>query len=745
MPDVLRSALRQIRSQPGFAAAVVLTIAVGVGATTAVFTLADPMLFRALPFPEPERLVRIRVDNDGQSQVLRVGDFLRIAREHRGFEAVANFGATTVARVEGLGDEMLLFDGVGQAYFSTLRLQPAIGRPFAPEEYGTRTPLPDVAIITYGLWQSAFGGRGDVIGQVLRTEGQRPHSFQIVGVLPQSFVPPGIVNRQPQVLLPIRHDPAEEGNPNFGTDLMARLAPGVSLDAAVAEAQAIVTANERDNAQYPQGRRVVGISLHEALFGTVRTPLLMLLGATGCALLLACANLAQLFLARLHARQREIGVRIALGAGTWRLVQQFFVEALVLALLGGLTALVVARWTFDLIMARVPDFGHVYRLLPAAMDLRVVGFAAGLVALSLLVYGVAPAILATRADVRAALQRGGTSTPAWGRRDAALIFLQSAMALALLVTGSLIVRSYVSLSTQDIGFEPHRVQSVNVEPASGTEPGAAVQMRQRVFEELRERLPQPVALAGAIPGLTIIARGDRPDFPTTDRQTGRLYLYPVSASFFDVFGLRLTRGRLFTEVEAFSNAAVAVVDERAAATLWPRVSIVVRADHDDAAPLSAARQIAADAAPAARVTFTPVRPFERTLGQPRFLAVLLGALSVVAVILTVVGVFGVVNHEVVRRTREVGIRMALGASAGRIRRFLLSRAIVPALLGVVAGTLASLWWTPTLEALLFGLESHDPSSFALAAALVLVTVCAAGFAPAWRASRTDPTDALRVE
>lgn len=797
MLDAIRSALRQIRSHPGFAAAVVLTIAVGVGATTAVFTLADRMLFRPLPFPESERLIRLRQQLEGRQALLRVGDYLRLERDHEALESLTQFELATAGRIEGLGDETILVDGVSEGFFAVFGFQPVRGRTFTAEEYGTRTALPDVAMITYGLWQSAFAGRDDVIGQTLRVEGPRPQSFSIVGVLPPAFMTPSTVNQQAQIILPMSVDPAQAADPRFGADPVIRLRPGVSLEAAAAEAQAIVIAVERDFPQFDQGRRVVVIPLQESLFGPVRTPLLMLLGVTLCALLLACANLAQLFLARLHARRREIGVRLAIGAGPWRLVRQFVTEAGVLAVLGGMAALLFARATVAFIMARTPDFSHVYRLLPAEIDLRVAAFAALLVAVALTIYGVLPALLASRPDVRSALQTGGTSTPAWGRRDAGLIFLQSALALALLVTGTLIVRSYVGLSTQEIGFEPDGVQSIVLElpTAPGTSREATARVRRDVYEHLRERLPAPVALTGGIPGVHLVVRADRPDYPTDDRRPGRLMVFPASASFFDVFRLRLTRGRLFTEEEAFVNPPVVVIDERAAASLWPgedpigksllewrgdRVlrtvigvvaTVRTRLVDDDATgtgyqpfspstmgssslvmragsrgvSLDTIRSAVHEIAPGVRVTVSPVRPFERALGQPRFLATLLGSLVIVAMLLTVIGVFGVVNHEVVRRTREVGIRMALGASGARIRRFMLSRAIVPAAAGVAAGIIASLWWTPALQALLFGLESHDPASFALAAGLVLLTVATASFVPAWRASRVDPIDALRVE
>ena len=793
MSESLRSAFRQMWRNPGFAIAVVLTLAIGIGATTAVFTLADPMLFRPLPLPNADRLIRFRAaggsSSAGSVGFLRLADALRIAAHHQGLEATCEFELSLWARIEGLGDESVSAYNAAEGCASMFG-RPVRGRLFHADDFGTIDRMPDVALITHRFWQTAFGGADDVIGRRLQYAGPLPLAFEIVGVLPPNFVVPDIGAPQPGIVLPVHVDSSQQANPLRGSLLIATVKPGVSMEAVRDEAQAIVSAVEAEYPAFPQGRRVSIMPLQRWLFGNVRTPLLTLLAATACALLLACANLAQLFMARLHARQREIGVRLALGVGPWRLARHFIVEAAVLAVLGAAAGLVVAKWTFTFIMASTPDGAHVYRVLPAAIDLRVVGFAGLLTAFALGVYGVVPAVRATRSDVRSSLQVGGTSTPAWGRRDTLLIFLQTSMALALLVTGALIVRSYVYLATRDVGFEPDEVRWVEIEEASTPLTADAY---RRLYASLRDELPVAVALTNGIPGLTVAGRGDRAD---VTEQPGRLAAYQTTTRFLDVFGIRQVRGRFFSEDEALANAPIAVVDERAAFTLWPgedplgktirtwegsestlrtvigivatvrrnllndgegtafvpftsrglgRVPYVVFRPGREAISLDQVSGAVHRASPAVRVAISRLRMFEGTLGHPRFLATLLGALSLVTIALTIVGIFGIVNHEVVRRTREVGIRMALGADAARIRRLVLLRALVPATAGVAAGILASLWWTRSLQALLYGLESHDVTSFAFAAALVLITVAVAGFFPAWRASRLQPTEALRAE
>jgi putative ABC transport system permease protein len=805
MLDDVRSAFRQIRSNPAFTLAVVLTLALGIGATTAVFTLADPMLFRPLPFPDSERVVRVRVTGSrGQPLgTMPLADYLRAEERHSGFDAMCTFNIHSVGRLEGFHGEISLggSDGFVSIYgftedcFDTFGMRPARGRAFVADDYPAGGQSPTVAIATYAFWRTALGARQGVIGETLRLTGPRLQSYVIVGVMPPQFFVPQTINSPPGLMVPVRPNAARAAEPRVA-DVIARLAPGVSIAAAAAEMGRIVREVEREFPSFPQERSAEVTRLQESLFGAVRTPLLMLLGATACVLLLACANLAHLFMARLHARDRELGVRLALGAGAWRVARQLMIEASLLAAFGGIAAIVFARWAFDFIAGWIPDFVPVYRLLPAAIDARVFAFAALLIALSAVVYGWLPALLATRADVRTRLQTSGRMTSTTGRTDRLLVFGQAAVAVSLLVTGALIVQSFVRLAYQPLGFQPYGLLQARVEPSLELQkdPARAVAVQRHLYEQLRARLPVKVALAGGMPGLTAVNRADRPD---AQQKFGRVMSFPVSSTFFEVFELRLTRGRLFDETETFANPAVAVIDDRAASTLWPgedpigkilldstgrdttmrtvigtvaTIRLQLTGQRPEIAgtaftPIGPAtrtlasyirptrqgpsveeiRKIASEFLPTETVLASRVMMHERALGQPRFLAVLLGALSLVTIALTIVGVFGVVNHNVARRTREVGVRVALGASVSRVYRLLIGRPVVSATAGVIAGLAASWWWTRTLTTLLFGVQPHDMTTYALTATGVIALVASAAVLPTWRASRIDPTIALRVE
>ena len=491
--------------------------------------------------------------------MLHVPDYVRLEASHGAFDGVAGFRLLAVGRVPGADDNVIGY-GVTPDFLRTLRVTPMLGRGFLRDEHRPGDRPEPVAIITYGLWQSQYGGDRNVLGRTLELLDSRRERYQIVGVLGQEFVFPDHVNQAPAFLLPTAADPGES-RPSIGASLIARLAPGVTFTAAEAEVQAVVSSVERDHPNLPQGRRVRVISLRDALFSGVRTPLLMLLAATGCVLVLACANLAHLFLARLHARRRELGIRLAIGSGPWRLARLLLVEATILAGVGTAAALVVGRWVFDVIIASTPQFAHVYRILPASLDWRVAAFAALAAATALTIFALVPSLRASRADVRESLQRGGGDVRRGRvRTDRALVFVQSAVALALLVTGALIVRSFVGLAYQPLGFDPEHVRSVSVELTDGRDVNPdvqrSVQSRREIYERLRDRLPLPVALAGGLPGQTLwggVVRADAP--PETPLS---VIAYPGTATFFETFGVHLVRGRLFDEREAFSNAPVAV-------------------------------------------------------------------------------------------------------------------------------------------------------------------------------------------
>jgi predicted permease len=792
--DVLRQdvrfAFRLMRRTPGAAAAIMLTIAIGVGATTAVFTLADPMLFRPLPYPEGNRIVLVSARGD-KPWALHQPDFLRAEAAHRGFDAIAEFEPSVVGRIDGHAQDVFAY-AVTRGFFDVLRVRPVVGREFTAGEYEVDAGG-DAAILSHGFWQSAFGGEPDVLGRTFDVRSGAVRRFHVVGVMPAEFVLPQIDNRPPNFLLATRRDPARPFNPNRVSLPIARLAPGVSHDAAAAELQAILRSVETDFAGVSRGRQAVVRDLQETLFGHVRTPLVLLLGATGCVLLLACVNLAHLFMSRLQARQREFAVRLALGAGRWRLIRLLVIESGAYALAGGVGALVRGQLTFDALIAGTPEFSYEYRLLPARVDLRVAVFATGLAGIGLLIFGAVPAIRAARLDIRAALIDGGTVTGRRGRvrGDRVLIALQSAVAMVLVAVGALLVHSFTRLAWQPLGYDPHAVVRVALElPAVAGAGDQAWQdtEKRRLYEHLRDRLGAPVTAAAGWPGMTLPANLGVPGAP---EDAPKPIAYPVSSTFFDVFSIRLLAGRLYTETEALEGAPVAVLDRRAADLLWPGEHPLGRTVVDSSgaerqvigvvdtirtgligervgsafmpigraprsfnlayrpvrgSPSLEELQAAVQAvAPQTEVSVRPYRPFERTVGEPRFLAVLLGTLNAITLILAVVGIFGVVNHGAAKRTREMGIRMALGATAARIRRMVITGALVPAALGMAAGAGIALWWTPALQSLLFGIEPSDPLTYAAAAAIVTLVVLAGSLLPAWRVSRVPPTSALRAE
>ncbi len=459
------------------------------------------------------------------------------------------------------------------------------------------------------------------------------------------------------------------------------------------------------------------------------------------------------------------------------------------AVAGGGAALVFGQWTFDLIMAQTPAFNHIYRLLPAQMDFRIATFAAMLVGIALAIFGAVPALRASHLDIRGSLLK---TTPLSTRRvlrgASPLIVIQCAIAVTLLVTSTLLVRSFFALAYQPLGFDPQSVRMVDI-AMTRADGDLSIAERRRVYEHLRQRLPVPVAVAGGWPGATLPGMVS---LPNASLEAAKPSAYPAASTIVDVLGLHVAAGRFYGETEAFTNARVAVVDRRAAERLWPGQDPIGKevvdqtgtarhvvgvvdtlttrltnsdsdgiaflpfatqprfmhvAIRDPRASISVAQVQAAidEVAPGTLVNIRPFRPFERTLGQPRFWAVLLGTLGLLTVVLTIVGVFGIVHHDASRRTREMGIRISLGANARRVLALVLGRALVPALLGMIAGVGVSLWWTRALASLLFGLEPTDAATLAIACGLVACVVLLASLWPAWRASRVDPVVALRLE
>ena len=796
----LLTAFRLLSRSPGYAVVVVVTLGLGIGGVAAVFTLADPMIFRPLPFVDADRIVEVRARTPRSARGrVHADDFVAIAAQSKTLDAVSTLGGPYVGRFRDQGDSVL-GGGITREFIRLTGLQPAAGRAFTPDEYArSENAMPLVTMLTWPFWQSAFGGSPDVIGSRLElASGREPLSMEIVGVLPRAFFFPESANRAPVFVVPVALEPQYLGNANVYPAVLARVRPEYTFAQAEAEVDLIFTAVEKANPRFEQGRRAVLVPLQELLFSSVRTPLLLLFIATACLLMLALVNLTHLAQARARGRSRDVAVRVALGASRWRVVRLLLAEAVVLAVLGGAAGLLVGQTLYTFGASRTPRFSHIYRLLPAGLDARVAGVAVVLAAIATIAIGIWPALRSSRADLRSAMAPGPGRRRGWRVGGEALAIAgQTAFAVGLVVTCLLVVRSFASLVTTERGFDPARVRYVGVElPEAGSSMAAADRYRRLLDALATVRGVDAAGLGNGVPSVTLTeGLVDAAGSPVPD-----VIAYQVSGGFADAMGMRLHEGRMFTDAEAFAGAPVAVVDQTTAALLWPSESAIgksvrVRSGRafsvvgvlarvrrniyaperpagtvfvsiDTAAPrirtagLSLivrldSRRPASDADLAAAVQSAEpgvvwrgtgtLTSWERLLGQPRFLASALGTLAVLTMLLAGFGMLGVVSHSVARRTREIGIRLALGADRSRVRRLVVRQALLPAAAGVTAGLVLASWWSATVRTVIVGISPHDPWSFAAAGAATLLTVILASAAPAARASRIDPALTLRAE
>jgi predicted permease len=797
MTSDFRQALRLLWQSPGYAAVVVVTMALGIAGVTAVFTLADPMVFHALPYRDGSRIVDVRARvKDTATLRLHADDYVALGGAATSLEDVSTLGEPYIGTFRG-GRDVILGGGVSQNFLHLTGLRPVIGRFFSPEEYRVQSSAPsNVALLTWPFWQSAFGGDPNVVGTRFELGGPRKTTFEVVGVLPREFFFPEAQNEAPAFIAPVDLDPRLLGNQNTYPSVLARLKSGVTFQQAEAELDPIVAGVERAHPLFEQGRRAHLMPLQTIIFGRVQTPVVLLFLATACLLLLSWVNLAHLARARQQARVRELAVRAALGAGRWRLIRLHLVEASMLAAAGAAAGLVGGTALFTWGMSQTPKFSHIYRLLPVGLDLRVFTFVVFLAATSVIAIGVWPAVAAVRADLRALIATSPGSRSRWrigGERIT--IAGQTAFAVALVVTCLLVVHSFVAIVTADRGIDMGgvRIAGVTMPPSL-----SALELSTR-YQGITEAL-------GSVPGVRAAAVGrgvpalTLPDslIDATGARLPNIAAYQVSGRFGDAMGMRLEVGRFFDDSEAFHAAPVAVVDRFAADMLWPgaqalgqtvripggrtflvvgvvapvrrdsgddeaygtalvtidttqdavmrRMTVIVRPD--DRRPASAAAMQAAVERVAPDTAFSGtanLSSWERLVGQPRFLAAALGVLAGLTALLALFGILGVVSHLVAKRTREIGIRMALGANRASVQRLVIRQALVPGLIGIGAGLLLAFWWSATVRAVIIDVSPHDPWSFAIAAGVAVIVVVAASAPPARRASGIDPAVTLRSE
>jgi predicted permease len=800
----LRYGARTLWKNPGFTLIAVVTLSLGIGANTAIFTVVNAALLRGLPYRAPERLVHLFETTPQKAFAQREFSYpdYQDYQRSQAFEGLAAYSGGG-GILTGRGEPQRIFAPAASAnFFSVLGVEPLLGRTFREGE--DKPGAERVTVLTYGMWRRVFGGDPGVIGQTLTVSNNQ---YTVVGVLPPSFQ---FALRQADLWLPYQPTPNQLSRRFMhGTNLIGRLRPGVSLEQAHAETSAITQRIAEEHKESHAGTLLLLTPLQEQVTGSVKPALLALLAAVGFVLLMVCANVASLLLARSLARQKEIALRAALGATRVRIIRQLLTEATLLSSLGGLGGLLVAGLGLDALMAALPQnqlaampFFETLRLDPGILL-----FALALALLTGLVFGLAPALQASRLDLQGALKDGGRASGgvAGQRLRSALVGSEIALAVVLLVGAGLMMKSLLRLMQVNLGFDPTNVLTMTVVLPAGkyTDPNRMVAYYQQAQERLAA-LPG-VTGAGAVsqlplqPGNTtrFIVEGEPAPPPGQETEAN---IRVASANYFQALGIPLAQGRNFAESDRADATRVAIINQSLAEKLFggrsavgrrllfpsfPNQSVeivgvvgdvkttgldqavrpvlyypftqnasiatnlVLRAKADAAAVANAARNECRALEP--DVAIFNVQTMETLIAQTpaafmrRAPAWLTGIFAGVALLLAALGVYGVVSYSVSQRTREIGVRMALGARGADILKLVLRQGLSLTLIGVASGTVAALALTRWLDSLLYEVSARDPLTFALViGALTLVSLLAC-YIPARRAMKVEPVVSLRHE
>jgi putative ABC transport system permease protein len=800
----LRYALRSFARSPGFAAVAVLTLALGIGANTAIFSVVHAVLLRRLPYPEPNRLVVLRERQIHHGEMgVAWPTFLDWRVQSRSFQTMAGF-RTDHVMLSGLGEpEMLRSAQVSAEFFPLLGTQPVLGRPFG--EADDKPGAPPVALLSHGVWKRRFGGDPSVVGQAVDLDAT-PHT--IVGVLPPAFgfFPETVDVYTPIGLMGSRPSWLSRGN-HSAMRVLGRLAPGAPLEGAHREMETIMLRLEKEYPNSNSGQRATLSSLDDALFRDFRAALWILLAAVGVVLLIACANVAHLLLARAAARRREFAIRTAIGAGRGRIVRQLLSESLLLSAIGGGLGVLLAAWALGPLLRLSPQ--EIPRLADTTIDPAVLLFTLAASTLTGLIFGLVPAVQASRADPQAVLRESGNASTGGLERQrlrSALFVSEVALAFVLAVASGLLLRSLRQVEGVSPGLETDGVLALDVYLPEVKYKNDEEQLRfhERALEEIR-RLPG-VESASASMCTPVVGQcwgsvylvSDRPVPSQSELPSSAFNM--VEASYFRTMHVPLKEGRFFDATDTPTSPPVVVINERMARQWWPRESPlgkrIKQGFPQDRSPFREIVGVVGDVPqsgldaeirtevflpmtqdPAAAVTLlvrtsrspesmeksviaaihtldkdqavTAVQPMSQyiaeSLARRRFHTVLLGAFGALALLLASVGIYGVVSFGVAQRRREIGIRAALGAHPRDVLRLVFRQALRLAAIGLAIGAVAAVGLTRFLSSLLFGVGPTDPVTFGSVAMLVLGVVAVACARPARRALAVDPANVLRSE
>ncbi len=793
----IRYAFRMLIKSPGFSLVSILTLALGIGANAAIFTVVNALLLEPLPYGAPDRLVTVWQDFRGRGgpvdEWATPGNYADWRQASGLFEQVAvitNWGPALTGSGEA---EMIPGEQVSHEYFEVLGISPAMGRGFAQTD-----DVPNarrVVIIGHDLWQRRFGSSPSALGQIVQLAGE-PH--EIIGILPQGFRP--IIQPLAQVWRPLRLNTATPSRGAIILRTVARLPAGMDIGKAQAAAATLAKQLEAAHPDSNQGVGINIVALQDRVVGNIRPGLLAIHGAVGFVLLIACANIANLLLARGSARSRELAVRVALGAARVRVVRQLLTESVLLATIGGVAGLFLGMWTADALVAIAPQNSPLSTAVH--LDARVLTFVVVLTLLTGLLFGIAPAWQSSRRDVTHSLKDGGRGSAGVSGRAIrkALVIAEVALALVLLTGAGLLLQTFVRLQAADLGF-----RTENVLVGAFNPPRARYQKMEQYIAFYDQVLERAAALPGvrtaALTSVLPLGGDSDTDFQIEGRPASTspadatvTWYRLVSASYFDAMGMRVLRGRGFQPREATPAVIVnetfvgryfpgqdaigrrvrfganspwaeivgVVADARVRGArgesrvetfipYWqmsePGMNVVLHSAGNPMALAESVRRIVAEVD--RDVPVSNIRTLDQIVGmsiqEPKFFATLGLTFGILAVALAGIGIYGVMAYAVSQRTAEIGVRMALGAAPMEVFRLVIGDGLRLAAVGIALGAGGAYLVSRWLETMLFEVEPGDPATLAVTATVLLVIAVAACVVPARRATRVDPMIALRAE
>ena len=804
--DVVYS-IRMLLKRPSLTAVAVIAIGLGIGANTAIFSVVNTVLLQPLPYPQPKQLVMVATEQRNQTLDGRgsfsVPDFLDVQKSSTTLQHVATIQRTGTIATEGGDPERVMGAAVSADYFAVLGVKPELGRVFTPEE--DKPGAPPVVVISHSLWQRRYGADPNIIGHQIDLGGKTT----VIGVMPAGFEFPISDEMQdfwdPIFAAQFMTKELREERANRSLDVIGRLKPGTTVEQAKADLDLLSRQIEQNSPTSNTNVIFNAVSMHDDLTRDYRTALLVMLGAVGLVLLIACANVANLLLARAAARQKEVAIRMALGASRRRIASQLLTESVLLSLAGGVLGLLLASWATNLLAAYGP--ADVPRLRDVALDRYVLFFTFAVATLTGLLFGLVPALQASKPDPGNMLKETGRGLSHAGRNRmrSALIVSEVALSLMLLAGAGLLINSFWRLLQTDAGFDPKSVLTMDI-PLSRTT-YAKPEQRAGAFQQLVDRMKalpgvRDVSVVSNVPltdhdvELSFQVEGRTPYKPGEEAVAD----YTIAGNdYFRTMSISLLRGRVFSDQDNANSPHVMVVSNAFVNRYFPsedpigkriifdgddktpheivgvvadvrrkgldkdtqpemyvslvqnperRMNLVIRTEARDASELTAAARAQIKAFDPKQIIWR-VQTLEDLLGTsvaPRkFNMLLLGAFAGVALVLAAVGLYGVMSYSVTWRVHEIGIRMALGAKRADVLRLVVRQGMMMTLIGLGLGLFGAFWLSSVLRGLLYGVSPTDPLTFAGVSVVLLVVALLACLIPARRATRVDPMVALRTE